>query len=261
MASLPNALAAANQHAKAESSGQSDMFGLLTTEPEQVQQAFVEVPPWPEKVWLDGEKVTLGLYLTGHPINQYLAEIKHYAPCRLVDLKPTNRDQISYAVGLVLGVRIMTNKRGRRWALVTLDDKSARVDVRFFPDMLEQFEELLQEDKILVISGQVSFDEFSGGNTMSGRDVMDLVQAREKNAKWLQVQLESSWCNPSTIAKLEIILQPYQGGSCPVQVNYTHPDVKVDLTLGAQWYVTPQDELLYDLQQLLGKPKVNLEFH
>ncbi|MEP1871353.1 MAG: DNA polymerase III subunit alpha [Paraglaciecola sp.] len=261
MASLPDALAAAGQHAKDQTSGQSDMFGLLTTEPEQVQQAFADVPEWPEKVWLEGEKTTLGLYLTGHPINQYVNEIKHYAPTRLVDLKPTHRDQTAYAVGLVLGVRVMTNKRGRRWALVTLDDKSARIDVRFFPDMLEQYEELLQTDKILVITGQVSFDEFSGGNTMSARDAMDLVQAREKNAKCLQLQMQSSWCNSSTVGKLQTIFQPYQGGSCPVQVHYVHPDAKADLTLGAQWYVTPQDELIYDLQQLLGKPQVNLEFH
>jgi DNA polymerase-3 subunit alpha len=63
------------------------------------------------------------------------------------------------------------------------------------------------------------------------------------------------------VAKLRTILEPYQGGSCPVQIHYVHPDAKVDLTLGAQWYVTPQDELLYDLQQLLGKPQVDLEFH
>ncbi|WP_158970766.1 DNA polymerase III subunit alpha [Paraglaciecola sp. L3A3] len=261
MASLPDAIAAAGQHAKAESFGQSDMFGLLNTEPEQVQQAFAVVNPWPEKVWLDGEKTTLGLYLTGHPINQYLTEIKQYAPCRLVDLKPTNRDQTAFAVGLVIGVRIIVNKRGRRWALVTLDDKSARIDVRFFPDMLEQYEELLKEDKILLITGQVSFDDFSGGNTMSARDAMDIVQAREKNAKWLQIHLESSWCNTSTIDKLQVILQPFQGGSCPVQVHYVHPDAKVDLTLGAQWYVTPEDELIYELQQLLGKPQIKLEFH
>ncbi|MEC7284857.1 MAG: DNA polymerase III subunit alpha, partial [Pseudomonadota bacterium] len=78
MASLPEALAAAGQHAKAESFGQSDMFGLLTTEPEDVKQAFADVPEWPEKVWLEGEKDTLGLYLTGHPINQYAEELRYY---------------------------------------------------------------------------------------------------------------------------------------------------------------------------------------
>jgi DNA polymerase-3 subunit alpha len=112
-----------------------------------------------------------------------------------------------------------------------------------------------------VISGQVSFDEFSGGNTMSARDAMDIVQAREKNTKGLEVHLESSWCNSSTVAKLQAILEPYKGGSCPVKVHYVHPDAKVDLAFGAQWYVTPEDELLYDLQQLLGKPQVGLEFH
>ncbi|MGJ8681751.1 DNA polymerase III subunit alpha [Paraglaciecola sp.] len=260
-ASLPNAIAAANQHAKAESVGQPDMFGLLNTEPEQVQQAFANVNPWPEKVWLDGEKLTLGLYLTGHPINQYLNEIKRYTQCRLVDLKPTNRDQVAFAVGLVVGKRVMVSKRGKRWALVTLDDKSARMEIRFSPEMLEQYEELLEEDKILLISGQVRDDDYSGGMMMSARDAMDIIQAREKNAKWLQIHLESSWCNPATIDKLQAILQPHQGGSCPVQIHYVHPDAKVDLALGAQWYVTPEDELLYELQQLLGKPQVNLEFH
>jgi DNA polymerase III subunit alpha len=261
MATLPDALAAADQHAKAESYGQSDMFGLLTTEPDLVKQAFVDVPPWPEKVWLDGEKEALGLYLTGHPINQYLGEIKHYSPTRLVDLKPTHKDQTSYAVGLVLGVRVMTNKRGKRWALVTLDDKSARIDVRFFPEMYEQYETLLQTDKILVISGQVSFDEFSGGNTMQARDAMDIVQAREKNAKAVQIQLESSWCNPVSLAKLQSILSPYQGGSCPVLVHYRHPDAEANLAFGAQWYITPEDDLLYNLQQYLGATRVELVFH
>jgi DNA polymerase-3 subunit alpha len=162
---------------------------------------------------------------------------------------------------LVLSVRVMTNKRGKRWALVTLDDKSARIDVRFFPDMLEQYEGLLQVDKILVISGQVSFDEFSGGNTIQARDAMDIVQAREKNAKGLQIQLESSWCNPASLAKLQTILRPYQGGSCPIQVQYRHPDAEVSLAFGAQWYITPEDELLYDLQQYLGASQVALLFH
>jgi DNA polymerase-3 subunit alpha len=261
MATLPDAIAAADQHAKAESHGQSDMFGLLTTEPEEVQQAFVDVPLWPEKVWLNGEKETLGLYLTGHPINQYLAEIKHYTTSRLVDLKPTNKEQVSFALGLVLSVRVMTNKRGRRWAIVTLDDKSARLDVRFFPDLLEQYEELLQPDKILLISGQVSFDDFSGGNTMSARDAMDIVQAREKNVKCLHMQVQSDWCNSTTVARLEVILQNYQGGSCPVQTQVIHPDAEVTLAFGAQWYLRPEDELLYELQQLLGKQHVSLEFH
>ncbi len=261
MASLPEALAAAGQHAKAESFGQSDMFGLLTTEPEDVKQAFADVPEWPEKVWLEGEKDTLGLYLTGHPINQYAEELRYYTDGRLVDLKPTNKDQMASAVGLVLGVRVMTNKRGRRWAIVTLDDKSARIDVRFFPDMYEQFESVLETDRILLIKGQVSFDDFSGGNTITARDVMDIVQAREKNARALALNIDTQLLEPKKMSQMQSILQAFNGGSCPVQLAVTHPDVEVTLACGAKWYVTPEDQLLHDLKQCLGDKAVSILYH
>ena len=261
MASLPEAIAAADQHAKAESFGQSDMFGLLTTEPEQVRQAFAEVPQWPEKVWLDGEKETLGLYLTGHPINQYAEEVRNYVDGRLVDLRPTGKDQMATAVGLVLGVRVMTNKKGRRWAIVTLDDKSARMDVRFFPEMYETFESVLEPDRILVIKGQVSFDDFSGGNTITARDAMDIVQAREKNARSLALQVDTQWCKPDKLSSLQSILRNCAGGSCPVQLDILHPDVAVSLKCDAHWFITPEDQLLHDLKQCLGEQSVKLTFH
>ncbi|GEA11612.1 DNA polymerase III subunit alpha [Alteromonas sp. KUL49] len=261
MATLPEAIAAADQHAKAESFGQSDMFGLLTTEPEDVEQAFADVPEWPEKVWLEGEKDTLGLYLTGHPINQYAKEITHYTDGRLVDLKPTGKDAMASAVGLVLGVRVMTNKKGRRWAIVTLDDKSARMDVRFFPDMYEQFESILESDRILLIKGQVSFDDFSGGNTITARDVMDIVQAREKNARALALQVDTQRLVPAKINQLQSILGNFNDGTCPVQIGVTHPDVEVTLACGAQWYVTPEDQLLHDLKQCLGEKAVSILYH
>jgi DNA polymerase-3 subunit alpha len=261
MATLPEAIAAAGQHAKAESFGQSDMFGLLTTEPEEVMQAFADVPQWPEKVWLEGEKDTLGLYLTGHPINQYADEIKYYTEGRLVDLKPTAKDQMANAVGLVLGVRVMTNKRGRRWAIVTLDDKSARIDARFFPDMYEQFESVLETDKILLIKGQVSFDDFSGGNTITARDVMDIVQAREKNARALALNIDTQSLEQNKMSQLQTILQGFTGGSCPVQLVVTHPDVEATLSCSAKWFVTPEDQLLHDLKQCLGEKAVSILYH
>jgi DNA polymerase-3 subunit alpha len=261
MASLPDALAAAGQHAKAESFGQSDMFGLLTTEPDDVEQAFADVPLWPEKVWLEGEKDTLGLYLTGHPINQYALEIRHYTDGRLVDLKPTGKDQMASAVGLVLGVRVMMNKRGKRWAIVTLDDKSARIDVRFFPDMFEQFESVLETDRILLIKGQVSFDDFSGGNTITARDVMDIVQAREKNARALALNVDTQSLEPTKIGQMQSILQNFNGGSCPVELVVTHPDAEAVIACGAKWYVTPEDQLLHDLKQCLGEKAVSILYH
>ncbi|MCY7294310.1 DNA polymerase III subunit alpha [Alteromonas sp. a30] len=257
---LPDAIAAADQHAKNLQCGQGDMFGLMTSEPEDVSGVFADVPTWPEKRWLDGEKETLGLYLTGHPINQYREELKYYRKGRLVDLKPTPRDGSVTAAGLVLGVRVMVNKKGRRWAIVTLDDKSARVDARFFPDDFERFEEILQADKVLVVSGPVSFDDFNGGNTITVRECVDIVTAREKHLRRIRLDVEKSWCVPQNIENLKSLLKEYSNGTCPISIHYQQDEAEVVLDVGAMWYLVPEDQLLHELKQMLGQEQVTMLF-
>jgi DNA polymerase-3 subunit alpha len=65
-ATLEEAMKAAEQHAKAQAVGQDDLFGLLSPEPEHAAAAFKQVEPWADEVWLEGERETLGLYLTGN---------------------------------------------------------------------------------------------------------------------------------------------------------------------------------------------------
>jgi len=257
---LPEAMKAADQHAKAEAIGQNDLFGLINDEHTDSRQSFKDVKKWPEEVWLDGEKETLGLYLTGHPINRYLSEIKKYASNRLVNMQPTGRDRQAVAVGLVIGVRVLVNKRGRRWALVTLDDKSARMDVRLFPDDYDKFAELLETDAILVCSGQVSFDDYSGGNTMTARDIMTITDARENYVTSLDIQINRAMISDNFIAQFTDALTPHKEGTCPVRVYYQREEARGMLELGVQWRVSPADVLLYDLKELLGEESVTLQF-
>jgi DNA polymerase-3 subunit alpha len=256
---LPEAIKAAEQHAKAEALGQNDLFGLINDDTEE-RQHFKEVRKWAEEVWLDGEKETLGLYLTGHPVNRYLPEIKKYASARLVGMQPTGRDGKAVAVGLVIGVRVLVNKRGRRWALVTLDDKSARMDIRLFPDDYDNFAELLVNDAILVCSGQVSFDDYSGGNIMIARDIMTIADAREHFVSSLDIKVNRSLVSEGFTDQLEQTLTPYKEGTCPVRVFYQREEAKGMLELGVQWRVSPADMLLYDLKELLGDNNVTLAF-
>ncbi|WP_214000268.1 DNA polymerase III subunit alpha [Arsukibacterium sp.] len=258
MASLEEAMKKAEQHAKAQAVGQDDLFGLLNPEPEQSAAAFKQVPEWPDEVWLDGERETLGLYLTGHPINRYADEIRHYVSCRLVELQPTKKDQSVQVAGLVVSVRVMINKKGRRWAIVTLDDKSARLDVRFFPEQLETFEELLQKDRILVVTGQVSFDDFNGGLTMSGRDVSEITAVREKSLKSLNITVQSPQIDHNYLQRLQQVLDEFKAGTVPVTIRYQREEGQVTLQLGTAWWVTPADALLHQLKQLAT---IELEFN
>ncbi|MFK3869897.1 DNA polymerase III subunit alpha [Pseudoalteromonas rhizosphaerae] len=260
LASLKDAMKAADQHHKAESLGQTDLFGLLATEPDEVEQAFIKASPLTDNQWLDGEKETLGLYLTGHPINQYRKELKYYTSGKLVDLQPTNRDVQSTAAGLVIAARTLVNKKGNRWGLVTLDDKSARIDVRLFPEQFEMYQDMLQINNILVISGQVSFDNFSGGITMTARDICTIAQAREKRIKAIKMTLNMVQIEANFFDKLQKVLEPYKFGTCPIKVYYQRPDALAQLTLGTEWCVTPSDDLIHKLS-LMAAQDVELEFN
>ncbi|MCJ2377728.1 DNA polymerase III subunit alpha [Vibrio sp. ZSDZ34] len=261
MASLNDAVKAASQHHQAEAFGQGDMFGVLTDAPEEVENKYTQVPRWPEKVWLEGERETLGLYLTGHPINAYIRELAKYTSCRLKDATPTRRDQSLTIAGLVIAARVMTTKRGNRIGLMTLDDRSGRMEVMLFSDALDKYAELLEKDKIVVVSGQVSFDDFNGGLKMSAREVMDLGSAREKYTRGLSISISENQIDERFYERLSEILTPHKAGTVPVNVYYQRTDARAKLTLGTEWRVTPNDTLLDELKQLLGADQVELEFN
>lgn len=261
MNSLGDALKAADQHAKAEAIGQADMFGVLAEEPEQIEQSYANCQPWPEQVVLDGERETLGLYLTGHPINQYLKEIERYVGgVRLKDMHPTDRGKVTTAAGLVIAARVMVTKRGNRIGICTLDDRSGRLEVMLFTDALDKYQQLLEKDRILIVSGQVSFDDFSGGLKMTAREVMDIDEAREKYARGLAISLTDRQIDDQLLNRLRQSLEPHRSGTIPVHLYYQRADARARLRFGATWRVSPSDRLLNDLRGLIGSEQVELEF-
>lgn len=261
MASLDDAIKAASQHHQAEAFGQTDMFGVLTAAPEEVEHAYANIPEWPEKVWLEGERDTLGLYLTGHPINAYVPELKHYTTWRLKDAHPTGRDKVVTVAGLVIAARVMTTKRGTRIGLMTLDDRSGRMEVMLFSEPLERYIDLLEKDRIVVVSGQVSFDDFNGGLKMSAREVLDISEAREKHLRGLAISVTERQIDEQFFERFSQVLEPHRAGTVPVNVYYQRSNARAKLTLGTEWRVTPADQLISDLKILLGEKQVELEFN
>lgn len=260
MATLEQAVKAAGQNARNQAQGMMDLFGDLTPEPGQADHAFVNVPHFPDKVWLDGERETLGLYLTGHPINQYLKEIKGWTSGRLKDVVPTGRGKVTRVAGLVIAARVMITKRGSKMGILTLDDKSGRLEVMMFAEGVEKYQDLLVKDKILIVEGEVSFDDFSGGNKMSAKEVLDISQAREKWAKGVTLTLDAEQLNETKLEKIRALLSQHNQGSCPVQIAFNRSDATGTLQLGRNWQVRPDDELLLELATLFGADKVTMTY-
>jgi DNA polymerase-3 subunit alpha len=261
LASVEEAMKASEQKAKDHALGQNDLFGdFFADDGVLPSPAFANVLEWAEKDILEAERETLGLYLSGHPINQYVRELRYYTTGRLSEIQPTERDKPATVAGLVLNSRVMMTKRGTRMGIMTLDDRSGRLDVTLFSEALERFEHLLQKDRILVVTGQISFDDYAGGLKMLARDVMDIEDARTRFVRGLRVNITESEKAEQVIQNLAAILTPFKAGVCPVQIVYRKQDALGMLTLGTEWRITPTDQLLNDLRVQAGKQSVELIF-
>ncbi|GAA6166504.1 DNA polymerase III subunit alpha [Sessilibacter corallicola] len=258
-AALNDAVQTAEQNAANASSGMMDLFGDLMPSQDNggnVYDDYKNTPPWSIKQRLEGEKDTLGLYLTGHPIDEYATEVRQLVSARINDLQPDKKPQ--KVAGLVVATRTMKTKRGDNMAFVAIDDRSGRIEVAIFADVFKESQELLGKDELLVIEGQVSHDDYSGNLKMRADKVLSLSQARMDRASALKLRLESEALPANFADQLKENLRPYCSGQCPVFIEYRRPGAKANLRLGNDWRIAPEDELVNSLVQVLGKKNVEL---
>ena len=260
MKNLEDALKASDQHSKMEALGQSDMFGVLTETPEEVQNAYANTPKWSEQTILDGERATLGLYLSGHPIGRFLKELAHYAPIRLNELQPTFRGQNATVAGMVVGYRVAVTKRGNRIGIATIEDRSGKLDITLFSEALETYGDLIEKDDIIIATGSIQFDDFSGGLKMSAREIMTLDDARTRNAKSLALAINQEQLDAKFVKELTACITPYKEGTLPLHFYYQNEQGRALLKGGLEWRVTPSEKMLVGLRALLGESSVELEF-
>ncbi|MDP0563354.1 MAG: DNA polymerase III subunit alpha [Candidatus Endonucleobacter sp. (ex Gigantidas childressi)] len=258
-ASKDEAVKAAEQAARSISSGHVDLFGELANAGKQdVYDKYLNVQPWSDKIRLLGEKETLGLYLTGHPIDEYEGEIKHFIRNRIKDLQPARGDSQNI-VGLVVDLRFMKNKRGDKMAFMTLDDRTGRIEVAVFAGVFVEFQELIQKDSVLCVEGEISNDDYSGGIKVRAKKIMKLEDARGHYAIRLALQLSAEQINKELSIRLAEILGEHSG-QLPVQVRYCCEDAAASIALGDQWQVNPRDELVLSLRKLLGSEAASVEY-
>ena len=258
MASLETAIHMAEQHHYNLASGQDDMFGVAVPA-ETASERYVEAKDWDDEIRLNGEKETLGLYLTGHPIDRYDAEIDQFVTHRIAALNP-NGDQTITVAGLVVAIRTMNTRRGDKMAFVTLDDRTGRVELAVFSEPYLHYRDLLAKDRLVVVEGEVSIDEYTGGVKMSARKIYDIDHAREAFAKRLVLKVDEKRAANGFVNELARVLSPYREGHCPVLVDYQRADATAQIHLGREWRVRPTDELIRRLDELAGKDQVHVEY-
>ena len=260
LAGMDEAVKLAEQHARNTSSGMGDLFGdsIVDSAFDINYNSYSAARTLSVRDRLNGEKETLGLYLTGHPIDEYEDELKQMLPNRIADLRPGK--ETSSISGMVVGMRIMKNKRGDSFAFLTLDDKSGRIELSVWAEKFNAYREILVKDALLVVQGNVSEDSFTGGLKMVAESIQSIYEARCSKLSRLELCLNGGSESSGWVDKFHHTLSGYKEGNCPVTVQYALPSASGQLKLGAQWKVQPKDELISRLREEFGKNSVTLHY-
>jgi DNA polymerase-3 subunit alpha len=257
-AQLDRAVHLGEQNSRAMSVGQVDLFGLNAAEDTRIEE-------WTDAQRLAGERETLGLFLTGHPITPYEPDLKFLVGARLADVggaKPaplkqapgverswsTAKGRPATVAGLVLEIR----RRPNRVTLI-LDDRTGRLEVSLFEETFQQHRDIIVKDAILVVDGSLRYDDFIEAWRLQAKSLMDIDRARERFARRLWLKWPAAFDGPSGMNRFEEMLKPYTRGPCGVSVVISRSDYSGRLNLGDAWSIRPTRELLDKLSAVVGR--------
>ncbi len=250
MASVERGLAAAEQAER--DAQQSSLFGDADHGGSAALD-LVDAPRWDERVRLQEEKAALGFYLSGHPFDIYSAELRRVARTPLASL--VARPEAVMLAGVVASSRIQQTRRGRM-AVIVLDDATAQVEVMAFSELFEAHREQIRDDRPLVIQGKVQRDEFSGGTRVTAERILDLGAFRARYGKGLRLSMNGE----ANARRLHDLLAPFRHGAMPVTIDYHRNGAACRARLGAEWQVTPDEQLIDDLRAWLRPENVQVDY-
>ena len=234
-----------------QSSGQKDLFSLF--DDNAIVEDYVQSKAWATKKRLDGEKETLGLYLTGHPAEPYLRELTGFV--QLIKKLNPSQSKKALTCGLINSIRRIMTKRGKKLAIINLEDTSGSIDIVAFSEIVEPQQAHLVVGQMLVVEGELGQDDYTGGVKMTATALYSLDEARTRFAKCLALTLSSE--DQLLLPTIQSVLKDHQG-DCVVQIRYANSDAKATINLASSWRVKPTDELLTILGDILDERRVEM---
>ena len=213
-------------------------------------------------VWSDRERrlrecETLGFYISGHPYEEYEDEIKNLAVTPIKHLRAdVSKNQT--CSGVIVSLRVMRTKRGNL-AIFLLDDRSARIEATADSEIFERQRQLLTKNQVVVISGKVAHDDYSGKLAIRAKDIQSIGERRRKIASGLPIMLTAEMIQSGIVDKLEEALSGPYTGDLPVSIVY-RGGASAKFQCGERWSVSPTDELLRSLKDCVGEDAVALEY-
>jgi DNA polymerase-3 subunit alpha len=249
---LPKAMEQAKAHQRDRQSGQMSLFSVA---PENLQSGLndiqlADISEWDEREKLLYEKETVGFYITGHPLQNALAQIETITDSNITNLNNLNEGQPVRIGGLIRECKQHKSKRGEPMAFVTLEDIVDSVEVMVFPEAYAACSHILNTPDPVIVSGTIQKGE--RGAKVIAEEIHLIPEALQKYTQSIHATLEAESVTRPRMEELKQLLFDYHG-KCPFSLTlHFAGEGEVDVDINKDFTVTPSPEMAERVREIFG---------
>lgn len=265
MAGFEKILDSIHQDKKKNIVGQISLFSMGTedeTDDDQLSVSYTlpEVQDFDERTRLALEKDVLGMYVTGHPLNEFVTELERKTSINTSVISQMKEEYEEYQHednkeviigGMVAARNIKATRNNDMMAFLTLEDLYGTVEIIVFPRTMVEYAHLIQEDKIILIRGRLSLKEDEEPKIIAQK-IMDITKENDKSL-YLRVK---NMNDRETLENIKSIVRKNPGQT---QIIFYGEEEKKLFKADASYTIGLDENIIYELQNLLGKGSVKIK--
>jgi DNA polymerase-3 subunit alpha len=206
--------------------------------------------PWSVMEQLKNEKEVVGVYISGHPLDEYKIEIQNFCNSNsgLLESRP---NIVQSFAGIVTKINVRTSGNGNQFMIFTLEDYAGNYEFALFAKDFIQFERFIAQDRLLYIQGSYQLkNKHTDQMVFKIQSIELLTELLEERTKELRLRLNLSYLNLETVDYLEDLFDQYKGNKKVILEVYDEQDrVQLDF-LSRKVQLTISKALVTDLSKV-----------
>jgi DNA polymerase-3 subunit alpha len=280
LAALDGAVEHGGRHQRDRDKGQVQLFGGPADEGQPGESSELpQAAPLTEAQQLAFEKEALGLYLSGHPIDRYAADLRAFGARVLGDLTAAQdagevagepgepemaaapgktTEEVSVG-GAIAGLRQLKTRKGDRMCAFMLDDPGGSVEVVVFPDAFSKAARIIENDVLVLVKGRFERDDES--MRILASEVLPIETVREQLAREVAIALRMPPHDRRTLEALSELLGRHKGDrrvTFEIAVAGDTRSLRVRADLSGQYRVRPSERLVAEIERICGEGSVQV---
>src|SRR5216684_3879166 len=253
---LENAMEGGQRVWKDRLSGQAGLFGMVADEPAHVEHPLPALPDWSPQQKLSSEKEVVGIYVTGHPLDEYSEKVSQLSTHYTETLEGIERGVEVSICGILTGIQRKRNKDGKVYAAMRLEDRTGSLEAMCFSTQYDRLLAAMVEDQAVLVKALVLPEE-NAPPKLSIQDIINLAVARVNLPTLISIRVSVG--SNGTVDKAEALQQLFakKRGETEVRLRLEKSrDFSVILDVTPK--VRPDKEFWAEIERICGPEAVEI---